>query len=178
MRKLEIEELERKTKEEFKDAAKTPVIIVLDNVRSLLNVGSIFRTADAFLIEAVYLCGITGTPPSREIEKTALGATETVDWLYFKSTAEAIEMLKKDGFSLWGIEQVENSQMLNELEISPNLKYALVLGNEAHGVSQDIINMCEGCIEIPQFGVKHSLNVSVSAGIVLWDFFKALRMGK
>ena len=175
MRKLTIEELNRLSVEEFKECEKIPVIIILDNVRSLHNVGSVFRTSDAFLVEAVYLCGITGTPPHREINKTALGATETVIWKYFKKTKEAVEELKKINYLLIAIEQVENSTNLNEFQINKNEKYALVFGNEVKGIDQDIIDLCDRCIEIPQHGTKHSLNISVSAGIVIWEFFNKLK---
>lgn len=171
MRKLKNEELDRKNVEQFKASSKTPIIIVLDNVRSLNNVGSVFRTADAFLIEAVYLCGITGRPPHREIEKTALGATESVRWKYFASTPEAVNSLKGDRYKVYGIEQVENSVSLSEF-IPGVEKIALVFGNEINGVAQSVVNSCDGCIEIPQKGTKHSLNIAVSVGIVVWDLFQ------
>lgn len=175
MRKIKNEELERKTIEEFKSAKKTPVIVVLDNVRSLHNVGAVFRTSDAFLIEAIYLCGITGCPPNKEIQKTALGSTETVLWKYFENTGSAIESLKEEEFEIWAIEQVEGSIALENFAINKTKKYAVVFGNEVNGVDQEIINTCTGSIEIPQAGTKHSLNISVSSGIVLWEFFKNLR---
>lgn len=176
MRKLKNEELGRISADEFKETEKTPVIIILDNVRSLNNIGSVFRTADAFLIEAVYLCGITATPPHREIQKTALGATESVKWEYFKDTLEAINKLQSQGYKAFSIEQAEQSISLEQIELNADDKYALVFGNEVKGVEQGVINASDGCIEIPQFGTKHSFNISVSAGIVLWEFYKKLRM--
>jgi tRNA G18 (ribose-2'-O)-methylase SpoU len=172
MRKLDNSELERKSISDFKEAKKTPIIIVLDDVRSLHNIGSVFRTADAFLIEKIYLCGITASPPNKEIHKTALGATETVEWEYRESVLKTIQELKSNNFKVLAIEQVENSILLNDFETVAQTKYALVFGNEVFGVSQDAIQLCDGCIEIPQLGTKHSLNISVSAGIVIWDLFK------
>jgi tRNA G18 (ribose-2'-O)-methylase SpoU len=172
MRKLENEELERKSVSDFKQAIKTPIIIILDNVRSLHNIGSVFRTADAFLIEKIYLCGITAIPPNKEIHKTALGATETVTWEYQKEVTEVIKNLKKDNFSIFAIEQVENAIFLQNFQVEKHIKYALVFGNEVYGVSQKAIELCDGSIEIPQLGTKHSLNISVSAGIVIWDLFQ------
>ena len=169
MRKLVNEELNRLTPDEFRKESKTPLVIVLDNVRSHLNVGSVFRTADAFLIEAIYLCGITGIPPHRDIHKTALGATETVAWKHFASTMDAIEALKKEGYKIISVEQAENAVMLNKFLPSENTKYAIVFGNEVEGVEQQVVSASDVVIEIPQFGMKHSLNVSVSAGIVIWD---------
>lgn len=169
MRKLLNEELPRLTVEAFRSELKTPFIVVLDNVRSHLNVGSVFRTADAFLIEAVYLCGITGTPPHREIHKTALGATETVLWKYSTSTLEALHELKAQGVKIVSIEQAESAVMLDEFVPDAKEKYALVFGNEVDGVAQDVVAISDVVIEIPQYGTKHSLNVSVSAGIVIWD---------
>lgn len=174
MRKLANEELNRKTIEEFRQAEKTPLVLVLDNVRSLNNIGSVFRTGDAFLVEAIYLCGITATPPHKDIQKTALGATESVVWKYFKSTLEAVEALKLT-HSIYAIEQAENSLLLNEFEPSKEKKLAVIFGNEVKGVDQQVINACDGCIEIPQLGTKHSLNIAVSAGIVVWDLFLKLR---
>jgi tRNA G18 (ribose-2'-O)-methylase SpoU len=171
MRKLENSELDRKTISGFKEASKTPVIIVLDDIRSLHNIGSVFRTADAFLIEKIYLCGITAVPPNKEIHKTALGATETVDWEYAASVVDAIKKLKADDVSVMAIEQVENAVMLQDFTIEKDKKYALIFGNEVFGVSQEAIELCDGSIEIPQLGTKHSLNISVSAGIVVWDLF-------
>lgn len=172
MRKLENNELERKSLEAFKEAKKTPIIIVLDDIRSLHNIGSVFRTADAFLIEKIILCGITATPPNKEINKTALGATETVVWEHYANVVEVIENLKKENVAVFAVEQVENAVLLQNFEIDKTKKYALVFGNEVFGVSQEAVAICDGCIEIPQLGTKHSLNISVSAGIVLWDVFK------
>jgi tRNA G18 (ribose-2'-O)-methylase SpoU len=174
MRKLLNSELERKTVDDFKLAQKTPMILILDDVRSLHNIGSVFRTSDAFLIEKIYLCGITAVPPHKEIHKTALGATETVDWEYAKDVVMVIEKLKTEQISVFAIEQVENSVLLNDFQVDKTSKYALVFGNEVYGVSQKAIEMCDGTIEIPQLGTKHSLNISVSAGIVVWDFFQKL----
>jgi len=171
MRKLLNEELGRKTVDEFKSSSKTPVVVVLDNVRSLLNVGSVFRTADAFLVEALYLCGITGTPPNKEIQKTALGSTDTVDWKYFKTTEEAVKELKQSGYAVYAIEQAENAIMLDHFSPEKNKKIAVVFGHEVKGVEQQVIDLCDGVIEIPQVGTKHSLNIAVSAGIVIWDVF-------
>lgn len=174
MRKLANSELERKNIEEFKQAQKTPIIIVLDDIRSLHNIGSVFRTSDAFLIEKIYLCGITATPPNKEIHKTALGATDTVAWEYQKNVLDVIDKLKLENISVFAIEQVENSVMLNDFEVEKGKKYTLIFGNEVKGVSQQAIEKCDGVIEIPQLGTKHSLNISVSTGIVVWDFFKKL----
>jgi tRNA G18 (ribose-2'-O)-methylase SpoU len=171
MRKLANSELERKNIDEFKQADKTPLIIILDDIRSLHNIGSVFRTADAFLIEKIYLCGITAVPPNKEIHKTALGATDTVTWKYAKDVLEVIEKLKKESVAVYAIEQVENSVMLNDFQVATNQKYALVFGNEVKGVAQEAIHLSDGVIEIPQLGTKHSLNISVSAGIVVWDLF-------
>lgn len=174
MRKLENSELERKSIDDFKQAKKTPITIVLDDIRSLHNIGSVFRTSDAFLIEKIYLCGITATPPNKEIHKTALGATETVSWEHNKNVIEVIENLKQENVLVYAIEQVENAEFLNDFKPKKNKKYALVFGNEVYGVSQNAIKICDGCIEIPQLGTKHSLNISVSAGIVVWDLFNKL----
>ena len=178
MRKLENSELERKSVEDFKSSEKTPVIIVLDDIRSLHNIGSVFRTADAFLIEKIYLCGITATPPNKEIHKTALGATETVTWEHHENVLEVIENLKKEAVTTLAIEQVETAIFLQDFEVEKNKKYALVFGNEVHGVSQEAVALCDGCIEIPQLGTKHSLNISVSAGIVVWDLFQKMNWPK
>ncbi len=178
IRKLSTDELNRKSVDEFKTSLKTPIIIVLDNVRSLNNIGSIFRTADAFLIEAIYLCGICATPPHKEIRKTALGAEDSVQWKYFENTLDAVLSLKKQGFTLIAIEQTVNSIMLEEYPISANEKYALIFGNEVKGIQQEIVNHCDESVEIPQFGTKHSFNVSVSAGIVLWEWYKHLQLTK
>ncbi len=168
MRKLSMDELNRKSVAEFKKAEKTPVIVVLDNIRSMHNVGSVFRTADAFLMEAIFLCGYTPTPPHRDIHKTALGATETVDWMYFETTLEAIKLLKLKGYRIFAIEQAEGSISLENFS-QPNEKLAVIFGNEVSGVDADLLPLCDGCIEIPQWGMKHSLNISVAAGIVLWE---------
>ena len=176
MRKLENIELERKSVTAFKEATKTSIIIILDDIRSLHNIGSVFRTADAFLIEKIYLCGITAVPPNKEIHKTALGATETVAWEYQKEVTKVIENLKKDSISVFAIEQVENSIFLQNFEVQKDKKYALVFGNEVYGVSQKAIELCDGTIEIPQLGTKHSLNISVTAGIVVWDLFTKLKL--
>lgn len=174
MRKLENKELERKSVTAFKEATKTPIIIVLDDIRSLHNIGSVFRTADAFLIEKIYLCGITAVPPNKEIHKTALGATETVSWEYQKEVTDVITGLQKNGVSIFAIEQVENAVYLQNFKIDKNKKYGLVFGNEVFGVSQKAIELCDGTIEIPQLGTKHSLNISVSTGIVVWDLFQKM----
>ncbi|MDV6169048.1 RNA methyltransferase [Flavobacterium sp. DG1-102-2] len=172
MRKLANSELGRKSIEDFKEAEKTPLILILDDIRSLHNIGSVFRTADAFLIEKIYLCGITATPPNKEIHKTALGATDTVAWEYEKDVLEVITRLQDENTEVWAIEQVENSVYLNDFQPEEGKKYALVFGNEVKGVSQEAIKLCSGTIEIPQLGTKHSLNISVSAGIVVWDIFQ------
>lgn len=169
MRKLKLHELDRISVNEFKRARKTPIIVVLDNIRSLHNVGSIFRTSDAFRLQSIFLCGITATPPHKEIHKTALGAEESVEWHYFNKTTEAAEKLKKEGFLLIGIEQTEGSVSLPEFEADKEKKYAVIFGNEVRGVDQKVIDKCDMCLEIPQYGTKHSFNVSVSAGIVLWE---------
>lgn len=174
MRKLKITELNRLTPEEFKDSEKIPLIVVLDHIRSLNNVGSVFRTSDAFRVEAIYLCGITACPPHTEIHKTALGAEDTVDWAYFKDTLYAVDNLKKAGYTVCAIEQAEGSVMLDKLLLDKSKKYAIVMGNEVKGVQQSVVDNCDMCIEIPQYGTKHSLNVSVTTGIVIWDFFKQL----
>jgi 23S rRNA (guanosine2251-2'-O)-methyltransferase len=174
MRKLSNEELKRKSVEDFKGAGKTPFIVVLDNVRSLNNIGSIFRTADAFLIEAVYLCGITATPPHREIQKTALGATESVTWKYFSDVSDAIKVLRQQGATIVAIEQADESVSPDKFNIEGDKHYALVFGHEVKGVSQNVMDECDACIEIPQYGTKHSFNIAVSAGIVLWELFKKL----
>lgn len=177
MRKRLNSELKRKTPEEFRHAEKSPFVIVLDNVRSESNVGSVFRTADAFLTEAVYLCGITGRPPSREIRKTALGADETVAWKHFQNATDAIAGLREDGYVIAAIEQAEGSVELQDFRLEKGRKYALVFGHEVHGVSQEVIDLCDICIEIPQFGMKHSFNIAVSAGIVMWALSTQLTPG-
>ncbi|ASB48066.1 RNA methyltransferase [Alkalitalea saponilacus] len=174
MRKLRITELNRLTPEEFKVTGKIEVVIILDNVRSLHNVGSVFRTADAFCIKSICLCGITATPPHNEIHKTALGAEDTVSWKYFEKTEDAVNELINHDYRIIGIEQVENSIQLNHFSFNASEKYAIIFGNEVKGVQQAVINMCNDCIEIPQFGTKHSLNVSVSAGVVLWEMAKKI----
>ena len=194
MRKLRTIEMNRLTLEEFKEAEKLPLIVALDDVRSLYNVGSVFRSCDAFRVEAVYLCGITATPPNAEIHKTALGGEDSVDWEYFKTTEEAVEKLKQKGYFVYSIEQVEGSTKLQNLpeaheELFKQEKesekqensslpkgYAVIFGNEVKGVKQNIVDMSDGCLEIPQFGTKHSLNVSVTAGIVVWEFAKLLKL--
>ena len=168
-RKLLNEELNRLTTEEYKDAEKLPIVVVLDNVRSLNNIGSVFRTSDAFRLSKIYLCGITATPPHREIHKTALGAEESVDWEYFEETTDAVQALKNEGYTILSVEQVENRR-----------KYAFIFGNEVKGVQQEVVDLSDDCIEIPQFGTKHSFNISVTAGIVLWQvihplFYKQLK---
>ena len=174
MRKLKITELNRLTAEQFKASNKTPIVVVLDHVRSLNNVGSVFRTADAFRMERIYLCGITATPPNAEIHKTALGAEETVEWRYFKETTDAVKELKQQGYIICALEQAEGSVSLKNLSLDSNKKYAVVVGHEVKGVQQEVVDECDFCVEIPQYGTKHSLNVSVAAGIVLWDFFRKL----
>lgn len=175
MKVKKITELNRISIDDFKRVKKTPLIIVLDNIRSLNNIGSVFRSSDAFLVESVYLCGITATPPDAEIHKTALGAENSVDWKYFQNTDDAIKELKELNFTVCAIEQVKGSVMLDTLSLDKTKKYAVVLGNEVKGVQQKIVDMCDCCIEIPQYGTKHSLNVSVSAGMIIWEFFKQLK---
>jgi len=175
MRKLLNDELERLSLEEFKQVKKIPLWVVLDNVRSLNNIGSVFRTADAFLLEGIMLCGITATPPHREIHKTALGATESVEWDYRKETIEAISDLKAKGFQILCVEQTEGAVMLDQLNLSKDQKYALVFGHEIRGVEQKVVDLSDLCIEIPQFGTKHSLNISVAAGIVIWELSQSLK---
>ena len=176
MRKLNVLEMNRLTVEEFKAARKLPLVVVLDNVRSLHNVGSVFRSCDAFRIEAVYLCGITATPPSAEIHKTALGAEDSVSWKYYKSTLDAVEELKQKGYFVYSIEQVEGSENMGKISLDASKRYAVVLGNEVKGVEQAVVNASDSCLEIPQLGTKHSLNVSVTAGIVVWEFAKQLAL--
>jgi 23S rRNA (guanosine2251-2'-O)-methyltransferase len=176
MRKLKLDELNRVDIKEFKEQDKLPVVVVLDNVRSMHNVGSVFRTADGFSIEKVILCGITAQPPHREIEKTALGATQSVDWIHFEDTLVAVDTLRQKGYEIIAIEQAENSTMLNVFKPDLTKKYALIFGNEVNGVSDEVMQKIDNCIEIPQFGTKHSFNIVISAGIVLWDFFAKLRL--
>ncbi|WP_304208659.1 RNA methyltransferase [Phocaeicola plebeius] len=170
LRKLKITEMNRLTVEEFKEVDKLPLVVVLDEVRSLHNIGAVFRTSDAFLVNCIYLCGITATPPHPEMHKTALGAEYTVDWKYFKRTQDAVNELHNEGYTVLAIEQCAGSTLLDELVLEKGRKYAIVLGNEVKGVQQEVVDMCDGCIEIPQFGTKHSLNVSVTAGIMIWEF--------
>jgi 23S rRNA (guanosine2251-2'-O)-methyltransferase len=170
-RKLKLDELNRASIDEFKVQDKLPVAVVLDNVRSMNNIGSIFRTSDGFAVEQICLCGITAQPPHRDIEKTALGATQSIAWTYYETPVEAIEQLRKDGYKIIAIEQAENSLMLNTFIPQKTEKYALIFGNEVNGVSDEAMELIDACIEIPQFGTKHSFNIVVSAGIVLWDFF-------
>lgn len=174
-RKLKITELNRISAEEFKKADKLPLVVILDNVRSLHNIGSVFRTSDAFRVECIYLCGITATPPHPEMHKTALGAEFTVDWKYVNNAVEAVDNLRQEGYIVFSIEQAENSIMLENIQLEQEKRYAVVLGNEVKGVQQEVIDHSDGCIEIPQYGTKHSLNVSVTAGIVIWDLFKQLK---
>lgn len=174
-RKLKLEELNRISVDEFREARKIPLVVVLDNVRSRHNIGSVFRTCDAFRVEKILLCGITATPPNAEIHKTALGAEDAVRWQYFEDTLEAVKALKTSGYTVFSIEQAENSVSLGKIELDSEKKYAVILGHEVHGVQQSVIDASDGCIEIPQYGTKHSLNVSVAAGIVIWDFFQQLR---
>lgn len=176
MRKLKTDELRRVGIEDFKKQDKLPLVLILDNVRSMHNIGSIFRTSDGFAIEKIYLCGITAQPPHREIEKTALGATQSVEWLYSESVTEAIKKLKAAGYTLIAVEQAENSVMLTNYHPQKTEKYALIFGNEVNGVSDEAMKLIDTCIEIPQFGTKHSFNIVVSAGIVLWDFFSKLNL--
>ncbi|MCX2681613.1 RNA methyltransferase [Galbibacter sp. EGI 63066] len=176
MRKLKNSELDRLDVEGFKKAEKIPLIIVLDNIRSLNNIGSVFRTADAFLVEKIYLCGITATPPHKDIHKTALGATESVEWEYVEDTLTLVEQLKKEEVITVAIEQAENAIMLNDFKTDPGKKYALIFGNEVKGVKQNVVSSSDNVVEIPQFGTKHSLNISVSAGVVVWDFFSKLKL--
>ena len=174
MEKKSILELERLSTSQYQQVDKLPFIVVLDNVRSLNNIGSVFRTSDAFLVEEIYLCGITATPPHTDIHKTALGAEDSVKWSYFSDTKEAVDKLHAMGYVVYSIEQVKDSISLETIKLDKLQKYAVILGNEVKGVQQEVVDMCDGCIEIPQFGTKHSLNVSVTAGLVIWDFFKQL----
>lgn len=180
MRKLRTIEMKRLSIDEFKEAPKLPLVVVLDDVRSLYNVGSVFRSCDAFRVEAVYLCGITACPPNAEIHKTALGGEDSVEWKYFEQAEEAVRVLQKDGYFVYSIEQVEGSTQLQDLNLARDsqngVRYAVVFGNEVKGVKQTVVDLSDGCLEIPQFGTKHSLNVSVAAGIVVWEFAKGLEL--
>jgi len=176
MRKLKNSELNRLEVEEFKQTKKIPLVVILDNIRSLNNIGSVFRTSDAFVVEKIYLCGITATPPNKDIHKTALGATETVAWEYVENTIDVVQSLQENGYIVASIEQADNATMLEDFDISDNNKYAIVMGNEVKGVRQEVVSTSDHCIEIPQFGTKHSLNISVTTGIVLWKFLEKLRL--
>lgn len=176
MRKLKNEELDRLDADEFKKAPKTPITIVLDNIRSLNNIGSVFRTADAFLIDKIYLCGITATPPHKDIRKTALGATDSVQWEYREKTAQLVEELKEKEYKVWAVEQAEGATLLNDMKVVGTDHYVFIFGNEVKGVSQEVVNRCNGVVEIPQFGTKHSLNISVSVGITVWDVWSKLKI--
>ena len=176
MRKLKNSELNRLSVESYKKASKIPLIVVLDNIRSLNNIGSVFRTSDAFLIEKIYLCGITACPPHRDIHKTALGATDSVSWEYRESTVDLVREIKANGIKVMSVEQAEHSVMLHDFEVSEDKRIAVVFGNEVKGVQQEVVDQCDGCIEIPQFGTKHSLNVSVSCGVVLWDLYSKMKL--
>lgn len=173
MRKLELAELNRADYETYRQKAKLPLVIVLDNLRSMYNVGAVFRTADAFLVETIYLCGITATPPHREIQKTAIGATKSVDWVYHESVLKACEQLKESGYQLIGIEQTDESSALHHFQVDVNQDYALVMGNEVEGLQESVLPLLDAAIEIPQFGTKHSLNIGVSSGIAIWHFVEA-----
>lgn len=175
MKKKNIEDLHRISVETFKSTKKKPLVVILDNVRSLHNVGSVFRTSDAYLVEKIFLCGITAVPPSAEIHKTALGAEDTVQWEYAENTVAVVASLKANGYTVLAIEQVEGSVSLNDFAIDNKRKYAVILGNEVKGVQQSVVDQCDACIELPQFGTKHSLNVSVTAGIVIWEFSKQMQ---
>jgi len=175
IQKRSMDELGRVTPDKFRELDKFPIILVLDNIRSMMNVGSVFRTADAFRIEKIMLCGITACPPNKEIHKTALGATESVDWQYFEETAEAVKALRNENYRVFALEQTNQSISLHSFTPEQNEKYALIFGNEIKGVQENVLSLCHGCIEIPQFGTKHSFNISVTAGITLWDFFSKMK---
>jgi 23S rRNA (guanosine2251-2'-O)-methyltransferase len=175
MRKLKINELNRLSAEEYKKTEKIPLVVVLDNIRSCNNIGSVFRTSDALLVEKIYLCGITATPPNKEIHKTALDAEKSVDWEYIEKTEDAVKKLQQEGYKVYAVEQVEKSISLPDFQPHSNEKLTLIFGNEVKGVQQKVVNLCDGAIEIPQYGTKHSFNISVSAGIVLWDVFQKLK---
>lgn len=176
MRKLKNSELNRLEISEFKQTEKIPLIVILDNIRSLNNIGSVFRTSDAFVVEKIYLCGITATPPNKDIHKTALGATETIDWEYAEHTIDVVKKLQSNDYIVASIEQADNATMLQDFEVSRTKKYAIVMGNEVKGVQQEVVSISDHCIEIPQFGTKHSLNISVTTGIVLWSFLEKLKL--
>jgi len=176
MKKLKNSELNRKNITSFKHAKKTPLIVILDNIRSLNNIGSVFRTSDAFLIEKIYLCGITAKPPHKDIHKTALGATDSVVWEYVEDTLSLVKKLQVEGVKTIAIEQAENSTMLQDFLPKTNIKYAIVMGNEVHGVQQEVVSITDYVVEIPQYGTKHSLNISVTTGIVIWDIFKKMKL--
>jgi 23S rRNA (guanosine2251-2'-O)-methyltransferase len=178
MRKLANEELNRLSTKAFKEAVKIPLVVILDNIRSLNNIGSVFRTCDAFMVKKIFLCGITATPPHKDIHKTALGATESVDWEYFSDTVQAVRLLKEQNYQVLAIEQADKSTSLEALQIEKNIDLAIVFGHEVRGVDQSVIDACDDCIEIPQYGTKHSLNISVSAGIVIWDIFRKMKSQK
>jgi len=173
MRKLSVEELGRKSVEEFKQADKIPIVVVLENIRSGYNVGSVFRTADAFLLKAICICGYTAHPPHKEIKKTALGAEDTVEWKYYKKTTEAIDELKNEGYKIYAIEQALSSHLLQQIKFKKEEKIAVIFGNEVTGVEQSTIELTDGCIEIPQLGMKHSLNIATAAGVVLWELVRS-----
>lgn len=175
MRVKKITELSRISVDEFKKAEKIPLVVILDNVRSLNNIGSVFRTSDAFRVKAIYLCGITACPPHADIHKTALGAEDAVDWVYFTKTEDAVDKLKSEGFIVYAVEQAEGSVMLDELLLGASCCYGLVVGNEVKGVTQSVVDRCDSCVEIPQYGTKHSLNVSIAAGMTIWEFYKQLK---
>src|SRR5205814_1237072 len=172
MRKLSMSELGRKSPEEFRQSEKNPIVVVLENIRSAYNVGSVFRTADAFLLHSVYICGYTARPPHKEIKKTALGAEETVTWQYFNKSSDAIESLRKEGYKIFAVEQALNSHPLQEVKVKKNEKLAVIFGNEVSGVEQATLELADGCIEIPQLGMKHSLNIATAAGVVLWELVR------
>ena len=175
MKKLNMEELNRMSVEEFKQAEKLPLVVVLDNVRSLNNIGSVFRTADAFRLQRICLCGITATPPHRDIHKTALGAEDSVAWQYFDSTSDCVEQLKREGYKVYAVEQVDDSVMLHQFAAPSGNPMAIIFGNEVEGVDEALLPLCEGSIEIPQFGTKHSLNISIAAGILIWEMWRQMR---
>lgn len=175
MRKLKVTEMNRITAEEFREAEKLPLVVVLDNVRSLYNVGSVFRTSDAFRLEGICLCGITARPPHIEIHKTALGAEDSVAWEYYEDTLQCVDNLRREGYIILSIEQCEGSTLLPYLQVDKDKRYAVIMGNEVKGVQQQVVDNSDGCIEIPQYGTKHSMNVSVTAGIIIWEFNRQLR---